>query len=365
MIDRAACATILGAAPMRRRLWFALGAAALGAILALSALLAVDLYAHHRFERRLLYNVWGFRGPTVGRKQPGEYRIAVLGGSAAYGFGVDWSESMASRLGERLAAQPPVTVVDLAYNNQGVYAFVPTLQDYAYLKPDLVVLYESYNDLLGDPSNPTQFVFRHDSGVFRMTGYLPVFPIVAREKASMLLYGDTRALYPLTQHAHTVFTPGLARQTGAKLLQSAAAVGESLERQFDRAASHRPSAIPSEGASVSGCQGEWTAYCALVYRAIRFARTDGVQVLVATPPYVLGERLRTANIAQQREMAEMVARHFANDPDVLYVNFGEQFDLSDPDVSFDRMHLTPDGNARLADALVEPVRALKARRKPR
>ena len=69
------------------------------------ALVVADLYAHHRFERGVLYNVWGYRGPTIGRKSPGEYRIAVLGGSAAYGFGVRWEESMPTLLEQRLAGE--------------------------------------------------------------------------------------------------------------------------------------------------------------------------------------------------------------------------------------------------------------------
>ena len=327
----------------------------------LLALLSADVYVHHRFERGVLYNVWGYRGPTVGRKEAGEYRVAVLGGSAAYGFGVRWDESMPALLGTRLRDVAPVVVVNLAYNTQGAYAFVPTMDDYAYLKYDAVLLYESYNDLLSDPTAPTRSVFRRESPVFRLTGYLPIFPIVAREKASVLLHGDTRDVYAHAQHAQTVFSPGLARQTTAQILRSAATVGESLERQFEHVAEHAQ--VPAASAdAVSGCGGTWAAYCGLVYDAIRLARSRQVQVLVATPPYLLGEALHAAHIGQQREMAEMIARNFGNDRDVLYVNLGEGVDLSDPELSFDRMHLTAAGNARIAAALAQPVRLLRDRR---
>src|SRR5215831_3541826 len=199
----------------KRRAAFVGVAVALATLVPVALLAAADVYLHHKFERGVLYNVWGYRGPAVGRKAAREYRVAVLGGSAAYGFGVRWDESMPALLEARLHDAAPSLVVNLAYNGQGAYAFVPTMDDYAYLKYDAVLLYESYNDLLSDPMAPTRSVFRRESPVFRSTGYLPIFPIVAREKASVLLYGDTREVYAHTQHAQTVFTPGLARQTTA------------------------------------------------------------------------------------------------------------------------------------------------------
>jgi hypothetical protein len=340
---------------------FACAAVTFGIVGTLAAFLAADIYVHHRFERGVLYNMWGYRGPTVGSKKRGEYRIAVLGGSAAYGFGVRWDESMPALLEARLRNQAPSLVVNLAYNTQGAYAFVPTMDDYAYLKYDAVMLYESYNDLLSDSMTPTRSVFRRESPVFRLTGYLPIFPIVAREKASILLYGDTREVYAHAQHAQTVFSPGLARQTTAQILRSSARVGESLERQFEYVAAH--AAAPAASAdAVSGCHGTWAAYCRLVYDAIRIARSRQVQVLVATPPYLLGEGPHAAHVGQQREMAEMIDRNFGSDRDVLYVNLGQSVDLSDPTMSFDRMHLTAEGNARIAAALTEPVIRLRERR---
>lgn len=345
-----------------RRAWFIVGAVGVGVVLGFVALLSADIYVHHRFERGVLYNAWGYRGPSVGRKAPGEYRIAVLGGSAAYGFGVRWDESMPALLEARLRTHAPVSVVNLAYNGQGAYAFLPTMDDYAYLGYDAVLLYESYNDLLSEPSRPTRSVFRRESPVFRLTGYLPVFPIVAREKASVLLYGDTRAVYENAQHAHTVFTPGIARKASAAILQSAAGIGESLERQFEHVVA-APSTIAARAAEDgSGCSGTWVEYCRLVYGAVRTARDRQVQVIVATPPYVLGEQLRPANVAQQREVATMIARAFGGDRHVIYVSLGDSIDLSDPSLSFDRMHLTSDGNARIAAALVDPVLALRAQR---
>jgi lysophospholipase L1-like esterase len=343
----------------RHRLIFSLGAIALSFALSSSVLLAIDVHLHHKFERGVLFNVWGYRGPAAGRKQPGEYRVAVLGGSAAYGFGVTWDESMPAQLERKLSGQARrFRVVNLAYNNEGAYSFGFTLKDYAYLRPDLVVLYEGYNDLMGDPDNPldlpTRSVFRHLSPIFRLTGYLPVFPIIFREKASVLLYGDTRAAYAPTSGSNkTTFKPGLATRTASEILQSAADIGESLERQLG-SLSGGPPRQPAP-ASTSGCRYPWAEYCQSISTAVTWALDHHQQVLVVTQPYALGMQLRARHVDQQRAAATMLAQRFHGDRRLRYVNLGEVVALDDPMLSFDRMHLTPEGNERIANALVEPV----------
>ena len=54
------------------------------AIICVSILFGADLYLHHKHG----VNAWGYRGPVIGRKQPGEKRVAILGGSTTWGFGL-------------------------------------------------------------------------------------------------------------------------------------------------------------------------------------------------------------------------------------------------------------------------------------
>lgn len=73
----------------------------------------------------------------------------MLGGSTVFGYGVSWNESIPALLEARLREKPggrPVSVVNLGYNNEGAYAFVPNLEDFSYLDYDVIVLYEGYND---------------------------------------------------------------------------------------------------------------------------------------------------------------------------------------------------------------------------
>lgn len=346
----------------RKRILFGLAAAAIAAVTAGSALLAVDIFLHGRFEKSAGYNVWGYRGPVVGSKQANQFRIVMTGGSSAYGYGAQWDEAIPARLEQSLAARsasPAVQVVNLGYNNEGVYSFKFTLNDYLWLDYDLAILYEGYNDLLGDSSPPNTQVFRRESPVYRLTGYLPIFPIVFREKAaSLLTAGNAGAAY--SQDQKTVFRPGLAARGTAGVLNAVAGVTEALEQQISRVADE-----PARHVTVSpatGCQYPWQTYCQSVLDAVQFAVSKGKRALVVGQPlFAPGNARHARQLAQQQELAGMMARQFAGRGDVGYVSVGTVVDLGSPDESFDGMHLTPKGNTAVAAALAPAVTELMAR----
>jgi lysophospholipase L1-like esterase len=345
--------------PAVRRTLFAVTAAMLAGVSAFLVLLGVDIYLHGRYEKSAGFNVWGYRGAPAGRKRADEYRVVVLGGSAAYGYGVTADEAMPAVLERRLRQRtrsPYFTVLNLAYNNEGAYSFTSTLDDYASLRYDLAFLYEGYNDL----SPLTNFqVFRHDSPVFRLTGYMPIFPIVFKEKAAAILSGgDPGALY---RKGPTEFHAGMAARAGAGVLNATAGVAQSLEAQLGRVSTEP---APSAGdASGTGC-GQWSVYCASLGRAIQLARTRGAQVIVATQPYLqAGEESGRRHRSQQAALREFLSRRFSSDLDVRYLDLSTAIDLEDPHMAFDHMHLRTAGNERLAAAIVDPVLELAARRK--
>jgi hypothetical protein len=348
----------------RRRLVFALAAVSIALALSFLTLLCVDIYLHGKFEKSAGFNVWGYRGPVAGRKSADEYRVVVLGGSAAYGYGTTWDEAAPAVLerqfeGQRIGPFHRVRVINLGYNNEGAYSFAVTLKDYASLNYDLACLYEGYNDLTGDSRAPNVSVFRHESPLFRLTGYLPIFPIVFKEKAAALVHGDAGALY--RDADKTIFHASIAARAAAGVLDATAAVGQSLERQLGKVA-----AEPIRGVDVdqaTGCKTPWQQYCRSVQLAVELALRSGKQVIVGTQPYAaLSDGVRARHIEQQAEMAGMLARHFGKDRRVKYVNLGPLIDLRDTTLSFDRMHLTVEGNRRLGVALKEPVLEMIQRR---
>jgi hypothetical protein len=346
-----------------RRLVYALAAIAMALGVSFVALLAVDVYLHRKFERSAGFNVWGYRGPAVQRKKADEYRVVMLGGSTMYGYGTHSDEAIPAVLERNLAGRTVgpfrrFTAINLAYNNEGAYSFKFTLNDYLYLKYDLVCLYEGYNDLVGDPKKPNLSVFRHDSPVFRLTGYMPIFPLVFKEKAAAMLTGTPSSTY--LDGPKTVFRPGLATKAAAEVLLGAAQVGQSLERQLGRVTAESTRRI--DDPSATGCKSPWQEYCRSTMEAVDFALEHGAQVIVGTQPYGIGEHYRARHTAQQAEMAAMLDRRYGGNRRVRYVNLGNLVDLSDPDWSFDRMHLNAAGNVRAAAAFVQPVLDMAAAR---
>jgi lysophospholipase L1-like esterase len=336
----------------RRRVVFAAIAVLASVAVLLAIAVTIDVLMHLRVQNQAGVNVWGYRGPTLGRKHAGETRIVALGGSTAFGYGLPWDESWPFYL-ERLldaGAGQSFTVVNLGAPGQGAYGFTADLADYAYLDYDMVILYEGYNDL-GRPMDfdraagvVNHYQWRRQSPVFRLTGYFPILPLVFREKAMQLRAGgDLDAAYRGEVH----FTPGLATRAGASALSNAAAVADSLEHRLGRlteapALSHAPLDMAT-----------WSSYVESVVAAVRAARDRRATVIVAGQPY-----LTDAHVDQQRALTAAVHARFKDDPAVRYVNLGTVIDIHDEHFVYDGLHLNAAGNRIIAEHLVQPVREL-------
>ena len=345
----------------RKKMMFALAAIALASSVSLLCLLMVDVYLHGRYERSAGYNVWGYRGPRVADKKPGELRVVMLGGSTAYGYGVNWEDAIPAQLERALtSASMPATVVNLGYNNEGAYSLRFTLEDYFWLDYDAAILYEGYNDVVLNPPEANRQVFRRDSPVFRWTGYLPIFPMIFREKAAALRSGgETGAAY--TDASKTVFRPGIAARGAAGVLSAAVSVGDALEQQLNAMSSAPHRVVPAE--SSDDCEYPWTIYCQSIASAIDFARARGVTVIVVGQPEFPAETARQArHDQQQQQLARMIERRFKADRDVHYLSMRGTVDLTDSSKSFDQMHLTAEGNRLVAQRLAAAVREITLRR---
>jgi len=336
----------------RKRIVFALVAATTSVGGTLAVLVAADVRVHHRLERSAGVNVWGYRGPTVPRKAGGEHRLVVLGGSTAFGDGVNWDEAFPAQL--ETALRPlskdgaPVRVVNLGFNAEGAYSFVFSLTDYASLDYDGAILYEGYNDSNG----LNQFVGRHDSLVFRVFGYYPLLDIALKEKALALRSGgDLNAAYA----GKTVFRPGITARTTAAALETAVRISETLHSQIEgfRTAPPRPTEYSDVHVEDVGCTGNWRHYCASMDRAIRFLLERNKKALIVTQPYI-----RDGHRAQQAQLRSMLASRYGGNRNVGYANLGDLIDLEHSPLSYDTMHLTRDGNGVVARALVASVAAL-------
>lgn len=101
------------------------------------------------FDAPVRINSLGLRGPEIGEREPGAYRVMLLGDSMVAGFEVPWEQTFGRLIERQLAAEFdfPVQVINAAVRGYG------TDQSYLYykerghrLEPDLVVFLHGGND---------------------------------------------------------------------------------------------------------------------------------------------------------------------------------------------------------------------------
>jgi lysophospholipase L1-like esterase len=307
--------------------------AAISTVICVSILWGADLYLHRKHG----VNLWGYRGAALGRKLPGEKRVAVLGGSTTWGYGLNAGQDFPAQLEQMLAQNkgadtPAIKVLNLGFNGEGAYSFTQTLGDYDYLDPDVVILYSGYNDL----NAPNYYNFRHRTPLFKWTGYLPLLPSLTADKLSAWTAQLTG------RHDQTVFAPPTLDHKDEP---------SGLRQQLDR-----PPESTTEKREAANCSSKWQFYCEHVNVAAEMALAKGERVLIVTEPYI-----SNAHVEQQAQLESMLAARFANQPRLRYINLGRLIDLRDPSLCWDGMHLNEEGNRRIATALSEPVREMLQR----
>jgi hypothetical protein len=345
----------------RKKVLFGVIAVASSFSMMVLALLGADLYLHARAQKSAGLNRYGYRGPVVPRKQPNELRIAMVGGSTVFGYGVQWNESIPAYLEHDLQQRlsRPVRVLNLGHNNEGAFAFVPNLEDFSYLDYDVIVLYEGYNDLPGD-EGPNRSVYRRNSALYRLTGYYPILPLYLEEKSRALRFGDLNAAYEEARRkagekSQVVFRPGLAQRTSAAALQAVSSMTLALDGQLEHTGIVPPPAL-KESQSTVGCTFPYVTYCESVAAAVRYGLAHQKSVVVGSQPRAIGKgRSHELHTRQQEMLGAMIARVFGNEHRVAWADLSKAVDLTDVQMAFDGMHLTPGANAKAAAALVDPV----------
>ena len=298
----------------------AIGLAVGTLVLLLGGLYAVDQYLHAKHDPYETPNSQGYRGAVLGSKAPGEVRVAIVGESAAYGYGLITEYSLGPKLERKLEATlnpRPVSVVNLAANGDSSPCYAPTLSHYDWLQPDVVVIDAGYNDNPSTLGRPVSTCYRQRNRIFALTGYWPVSDLYAREKLYTIIYGSAERGY-----------------------QAAGQIAPILDEP-----SFVPQAADAEEQAISD-------FCANLESLIQGQLALGRRVVYMTQPYINGFHRR-----QQVAVRDTLA-HFVSNPHFAYVDLGDALDLANPDMSFDHMHPTGDGNDVLSSGLVGPIQGL-------
>jgi hypothetical protein len=329
-----------GASP-RHPWWFHLIAMGLVVLIAFGVLLCADVYLHYRLARYAAVNVWGYRGPVLGRKHSGDRRILMIGPSTVFGVNVTPEDAIPARLEQQLHthAPHPTRVVNLGFPGEDAFAYRADLEDYLYLKPDAVIFYGDSNQ----SGAATPIVLRRLSPVFRWTGYYPVIDTALREKAMAMQHGgDIAGAY---RGDKIVFRGGIATRTGAVALAGAASFAEAVHRVIGPL-TVAPEKMPTV---VATCTNEYAPFCDAMNNAVSYARALGLPVLVVNQPYVSDRQ-----ITAQQAIQGMLRERFRSDRMVRYLDLGWAIDLHDSRLSFDGEHLMAEGNEIVAQRLLQP-----------
>lgn len=190
-----------------------------------------DLKPHFRLRSGTFVistNSLGLRGPDISRRKPdGLQRVALLGGSSAFGYLVSDGEEAARLLEMQLRAQGlSAEVINGGVPGYNLYQTVSRYQTViAPLQPDVVVLYLGYNDwpyIVSDVPDHRRFRVRPIAPAWeRLLGRSTLYGLVAYR-----LLGSGPRFTPGTSTG-TVPTPAGAEQFRANLNALAAAIRES------------------------------------------------------------------------------------------------------------------------------------------
>ena len=295
----------------------------------------LDLRLHSRFEQVAGVNVQGYRGPLQPRRRPRERRLLLAGDSTAFGYGVAWTESFGFYLSNRLRvernrAHPDsvVKVINAATIPDGAHALPYAVREFRFVEPDVVIIDAGYDALCeGCPDN-TRLAAR--IGAVRR--------LRLHADAATVPSGEGRS-------PRVIRRPCAARFTGRLRSGSAARALAAADRVPAAPATRRARSATS--AARLGGSPSAARFMPPSPTACRMPETSSDDA---------AKSLSDTHREQQRAMAAMLRREFGGDGRVVYLDEGDAVDLRDRAMSFDGVHLTADGNQRLAESLMPPLR---------
>ncbi len=300
-------------------------------VLAALGVIALDLYAHKHLENVGGVNMWGYRGPVAHAKRPREVRIAVVGGTRAFGWGLTASGTTASSMNTRMmlvidrpgTEPPPLVILNLGRPGDRVADYPATIAHYAPLQVDFICLYD---DLGAGDVRPNWI----DSGVFALTGYMPMLPLALHEKGLAFRFGSVIQGYAGTPASPE--RPAFARAAGA-VLEGAGDGLASIDRGIARIAGRHPAAHAA------------ATYADQLQAAIDAAHRSARGVIVVLGP---------AESVEQREnraAVEGIKSQCAANRWCRFVDLGGVAKLLDPELRVDGWNYGGDATWAVAEAI--------------
>lgn len=323
---------------MKGTVWLlGLEAVAIAAVLTVS----LDLREHGRVEALGGVNIWGYRGPVAHQKQPHEIRVAVVGGTRAFGWGGPASAlvSEVRRVVMLTTDRPgaelrPVVVVNLGRLGALPASYPDTIAHYAYLQPDYICLYDDLGVPGGSPTSGTDGA----SAVFQLTGYAPALPLVLREKGMAWRFGDVKYGYGSRASDSAPPTSLLHRAAGRML--------EWVGRRVEAADRALAGLLPAKGRDATSGGDQTADYAAAMMTALAAAHQRARGVVLALSPAETVEQTRNRRALTARLQVEA-----GSAPWLRVVDLGTEPALRDAALRVDGWNYGSDGLSLVANRI--------------
>lgn len=311
-----------------------------------------DLYLHKKHESTFGLNTSGYRGAVLQEKKSNEFRIATIGGSTTFGYGVNTNQSWPFLLESHLNSSnemPKVdkkyTVANLGYNNEGAFAYEFNLRVFDHLNFDAVIFFTGVNDL--GTGNLT--VFRNNP-IFNTFGYFPILPIILFEKAKII--ENSKSL----EDAYL----GKNLQNSNFLQKKVVEFMLFLSDNYNKISSKitpvyreiNPVQNYDSKMAFDNCGESWLEYCSNILAAVKYAKNRDLRV------FVISEPSRSKNVQSQKNAINKLIKEFnaKRGQHATWIDYTDFLNLESNQISFDKMHLTPAGNRILAERISQDLR---------
>lgn len=259
------------------------------------------------------YNIKGYRGDIAKEKKEGEYRIACFGGSTTYGFWVEEKEAWPAQLSKLLGDK--YSVINLGANNQGIYGISRDIDYYEDLNFDMAILYQGETDR--DPAQLRDYNFRGGDPFFYLFGY----------KTSLGFYAKELIRKITPQHKNdssTAFQKEAVKDTLVKKVNQYYAQSDAIAK-----------------AMMQKKEQPYQEYITQLDHVLNTLTSKKIRTVVVCQP-------GTFNSVQQYCIRQLIDTKYLEK--VEYLNLNDLFDDIDA-VSFDGMHLTKEGYAKVAERM--------------
>jgi lysophospholipase L1-like esterase len=310
-----------------------------------------DLYLHKKYESTFGLNTSGYRGTVLHEKKFNEYRIAALGGSTTFGYGVNTNQSWPFLLESNLNSSNKMLmngknyrVVNLGYNNEGAFAYEYNLREFNYLNFDAVIFFTGVNDL--GPENLT--VFRNNP-IFNIFGYFPLLPIVLFEKAKIIGSNENIADAYLGQNQqNSNFLQNKIAQLMLYLSDNYQKISPKIDSDYQENSSDQNY---DTRLVFDECGEIWLEYCGNILSAIKYAKKMGLRI------FVISEPNRGKNSQSQKKAINKLINKYNSkwSQQIVWLDYTGFLNLQSDKISFDKMHLTPTGNKMLAEQISQDL----------